>query len=264
MVDAARRRLRVRAALRIGWAVTTFTIAQIAVCGLCSVPVVVLWRWLLGWTAPSEATRLVMISLALFPTYVLFALALMVVSPCTTRLVGWQTLRNVEMRIADMDWPLLDWARYMASIHVVRVVAGTLFRGSPIWTAYLRLCGARLGSRVYIASLSLSDYNLLEFGDGVVIGADAHISGHTVEGGVVKTAGIRLGPHVTIGLGSVLEIGVEAGPGCQVGALSFVPKHTRLEAEAVYAGIPVRRLDVGSGKPSGNTFRIDASSSVPA
>ena len=69
-----------------------------------------------------------------------------------------------------------------------------------------------------------------------------HISGHTVEGGVVKTAAVRLGRNVTIGLGSVIDIDVEVGPDCQIGALSLVPKHSRLESGAVYVGIPVRRI----------------------
>jgi carbonic anhydrase/acetyltransferase-like protein (isoleucine patch superfamily) len=43
-------------------------------------------------------------------------------------------------------------------------------------------------------------------------------------------------------LGTVIEIGVEIGPNAQVGALSFVPKHTKLPGDAVYAGIPVKRL----------------------
>ena len=59
---------------------------------------------------------------------------------------------------------------------------------------------------------------------------------------MVKTAPLRLGRNVTIGLGSVIEIGVEAGDGRQVGALSFVPKHTQLETGVTYAGIPVQRL----------------------
>jgi acetyltransferase-like isoleucine patch superfamily enzyme len=130
----------------------------------------------------------------------------------------------------------------MVATHVVRFFAGALFRGSPVWTAYLRLAGARLGRRVYVNSLAVTDYNLLEFGDDVVVGDDAHLSGHTVEGGLVKTAPLRLGSRVTIGLGTVLEIGVEAGDGCQVGALSFVPKHSSLEADALYAGIPARRI----------------------
>jgi acetyltransferase-like isoleucine patch superfamily enzyme len=111
-----------------------------------------------------------------------------------------------------------------------------------VWTAYLRLSGARIGRRVYVNSLGLSDYNLLELGEGVVIGADVHLAGHTVESGVVKTMPVRLGRNVTIGVGSIVDIGVVAGEGCQVGALSLVPKHTTLEPGAVYAGIPVRRI----------------------
>ena len=57
----------------------------------------------------------------------------------------------------------------------------------------------------------MSDYNLIECGDDVVIGGGVHLSGHTVEAGVVKTAPVRLGNKVTIGLGSVVEIGVEIG-----------------------------------------------------
>ena len=65
----------------------------------------------------------------------------------------------------------------------------------------------------------------------------------TVEGGVVKTGHVRLGRFVTVGLGSMVGIGVDAGEKCQIGALSVVPKYSRLEAGAVYAGAPVKRLD---------------------
>jgi acetyltransferase-like isoleucine patch superfamily enzyme len=234
---------RVGAAWRIGWTVVTIGLVLGVVCGLSVLPVLFIWSRLVTWTASSVAARLMVFSLAAVPSYVLFALSLMALSAISTRVTGWRTPANVEMRIADVDWPLMNWARCMAITHLVRYFAGTLFRGSPIWTAYLRLSGARLGRRVYVNSLSVSDYNLLEFGDDVVIGADAHVSGHTVEGGVVMTAAVRLGRNVTIGLGSVIDIDVEAGPDCQVGALSLVPKHTKLAAGAVYAGIPVRRIE---------------------
>jgi acetyltransferase-like isoleucine patch superfamily enzyme len=166
----------------------------------------------------------------------------MFVSPVAIRLVGWRTPANAEMRIAEVDWPLLKWVRYVASNHLVRVMAGTFFHGSPVWTAHLRLAGARLGNRVYVNSLALNDYNLLEFGDDVVIGADAHLSGHTVENGTVKTGAVRLGRNTTVGVGSIVEIGVETGPNCEIGALSFVPKRMKLDADSIYAGIPVRRM----------------------
>jgi acetyltransferase-like isoleucine patch superfamily enzyme len=141
----------------------------------------------------------------------------MVVSPLVTRAIGWSTPADAEMRIADMSRPLMGWVRYGASLHLVRLVAGSLLRGTPLWTFHLRLGGARLGRGVYINSLSVSDYNLIECGDNVVIGAAVHMSGHTVEAGVVKTARIKIGNDVTVGVGSVIEIGVEIGPRCQSG-----------------------------------------------
>ncbi|HEY7446851.1 MAG TPA: hypothetical protein VH702_01810 [Vicinamibacterales bacterium] len=227
---------------RISWVVVTICVCQGLVCALSVLPVLWLWHRLLPLSESSPVLRVTLASLGIIPSYLLFALLLMPLSALATRLVGWRTLPNREMRIADMDWPLLNWVRFMVSLHVVRFFAGSLFRGSPIWTGYLRLAGARLGRRVYINSLALSDYNLLEFGDDVVIGADVHISGHTVEDGIVRTGTVRLGHNVTIGVGSIIDIDVEVGSDCQIGALSLVPKHTKLEGRAVYAGIPVRRL----------------------
>jgi hypothetical protein len=233
---------RASALWRISWTIVTICVCQALVCGLSVFPVVFLWFHLVPFTESHHEFRVALYSLGLVPSYALFALTLMPLSAVAMRLLGWRTLPNMQMRIVDLEWPLLDWVRFMVSIHVVRFFAGSLFRGSPVWTAYLRLAGARLGCRVYVNSLALSDYNLLDFGDDVVIGADAHISGHTVEGGIVKTGKVRLSRNVTIGVGSILDIDVEVGPDCQIGALSLVPKHTKLEGQAVYAGIPVQRI----------------------
>lgn len=230
-------------ALRITWTIGTLAVVQALVCGLAVMPVLLVWRWLGQLAGSDSIVRVIVFSVAIVPSYILFALCLMFVSPVTLRVLGWRTPPDSEMRIRDLDWPLLGWVRYAASIHLARVLAGTLFRGTPIWTAHLRLNGARLGKRVYVNSLSVSDYNLLEFGDDVVIGGAVHLAGHTVEAGVVKTAQVRLGQNVTIGLGSVIEIGVEIGPNAQVGALSFVPKHAKLRGGVVYVGAPVAPID---------------------
>ena len=230
-----------RAAWRVAWTVATILIVETAICGVAFLPVVLIWSWAFEPIESGSALRPLAISLAIVPSYVLFGLVLMFVSAATTRILHWQTPARIETRIADFDWPLLRWARGMVATHLVRVFAGALFRGSPVWTAYLRMAGAQLGRRVYVNSLAVTDYNLLEFGDDVVIGDGVHLSGHIVEAGVLKTAPVRLGRNVTIGLESFVEPGVEVGDGCQVGALSLVPKHTRLDANAVYVGIPAHR-----------------------
>ena len=225
-------------AVRIAWTVASLVVVQTLVCGAAAAPAVLVWQWVIPVAGSNPRWQWAVLSIAIVPSYVLFALSLMIVSPLAMRLLRWRTPPDAHMRIADMDWALLRWVRYGASMHLVRVIAGTWLRGTPLWTFHLRLSGARLGRRVYVNSLSVSDYNLLEFGDDVVIGGDVHLSGHTVEAGVLKTARVRIGDNVTIGAGSVIEIGVEIGSDAQVGALSVVPKHVTLEGGRVYVGIP--------------------------
>jgi hypothetical protein len=231
------------AAWRIGLTISWIIVTQSVVIGLAVFLPAILWRQLLALVELEGLLWSVVFAFAAAPAYGVFALSLMFVSAAAGRVLGWRAPEDAEMRISDMSWPLLRWVEYMVAIHVVRFFVGGLLKGTPVWTAYLRLAGARLGRRVYVNSLGLSDYNLLEFGDDVVIGADAHVGGHTVERGIVKTARIRLGRGVTIGIGTIVDIGVDAGDGCQVAALSLVPKHTKLVERGVYAGIPVRRID---------------------
>jgi carbonic anhydrase/acetyltransferase-like protein (isoleucine patch superfamily) len=68
-----------------------------------------------------------------------------------------------------------------------------------------------------------------------------------VEAGRLRTGRVRIGSGVTIGLGTVIDIDVEIVDGCQIGASSLIPKHTRITAPGIYAGTPVRPLNGVSG-----------------
>jgi acetyltransferase-like isoleucine patch superfamily enzyme len=229
---------------RVTWTVISLFVVETLVFGLSVLPAFLFWTWALSLaTPPWPLVRPLVLSASLVPAYLVFAVTLVVLSALSTRALGWRTEDRGTWPLATLEWALLNWARYMVSTHVVRVFVGTFFRSSPMWTWYLRLNGAQIGRGVYVNSLSISDHNMLEFGDGVVIGESVHLSGHTVEGGLVKTGRVRLGRGVTVGLGSMVGIGVDAGERCQIGALSVVPKNTRLDAGAVYAGVPVRKIE---------------------
>jgi acetyltransferase-like isoleucine patch superfamily enzyme len=236
---------------RIVVTIVAIVTVQTVICGVAMFPAALLWRAGVS-SAPSDSMLQVVVASALLvPAYIVFALCLMPVSAAITRLIGARTPPDTELRIADVSWTLLKWVQYMSAAHIVRLASGAVFRGSPLWTAYLRMNGARIGGHVFINTLSIADHNLLELGDDVVIGADVHISGHTVEGGMVKTGRVRVGSNVTIGLGSAIDIDVDIGDGCQIGALTFVPKHARLEPNAVYVGIPARKLSDRLSGPMG-------------
>ena len=227
--------------LRLFWCLVSSFAVESVVFGLSVLPAVMFFDWHLSWSIQPSWLRVLLLSMAFIPAYLLFALSLLVLSAVVARALGWRTPDDAELPLRELSWPLLNWVRGTIASQLVRIFAGPLFRSTPVWTFYLRLNGATLGRRVFINSLGVTDHSLLEFGDDVVIGGDAHVSGHTVENGILKTGRVRLGSGVTVGVGSVVGIGVEAGAGCQIGALSFVPKFTVLEPGGVYVGIPAAR-----------------------
>ncbi len=222
--------------LRIFWTMTSVLVLESIVFSLALAPAALFWQWHYGMEVSHPWVRIFLSGVTFIPAYLLFAFSLMVASALATRLAGWRTPANAEMPLREWGWPLLNWVRYAISTHAVSLLAGPVFRTSPVWTFYMRLNGARLGRGVLVNSLAVKDHNLLEFGENTVIGGGVHLSGHTAENGIVKTARVRLGRDVTVGVGAVVEIGVEAGAGCQIGALALVPKFSKLEAGGVRSG----------------------------
>lgn len=240
---------RWRKRARVTWAVCSILVTECLILGLAVLPAVSFWTWVSDLAVIPEWAQVLTMAMAFVPAYVLFALSVLLYSACATWLFRWRTKPGLELRIADMSWPVLDWGRYLMTIHVARTFAGAVFRSTPVWGLYLRLNGAKVGRGCWVNSLKLMDHSLLEFGDHVVIGSDASVSGHIIERGMLKTAPVRLGRHVTIGINSVVGIGTTIGDGTQVGALSVVAKYSELEPHAVYAGAPARRIERPARSP---------------
>lgn len=228
---------------RFVWTLASVFVVESVVFGLAAFPAVFFFRWHTTWPIDSSTVRTVILVMALVPSYAIFAVLLMALSAGAMRVLGWRPVAPAEMVIAELGWPLCNWARYQISAHVVAFFAGGLLRATPIWSAYMRWNGARLGRRVWVNSLGVTDHCLLDFGDDVVIGSGVHLSGHTVERGVVRTALVRIGAGSTVGVNAHVEIGAEIGPRCQIGSLSMVPKFTILPGPGTYVGVPVRRLE---------------------
>ncbi len=243
MIDHEHRGWSRAATARFTWTMLSVFLVESVVFGLAALPAVGFFSWHRTWPIESASLETLVLTMALVPSYAIFAVLLMALSALAMRLLRWRPVAPMEMAIADLDWPLCNWARYQISAHVVSFFAGGLLRATPIWSAYLRWNGARFGKRVWVNSLGVTDHCLLEFGDDVVIGAGVHLSGHTVERGIVRTAAVRIGAGSTIGVNAHVEIGVEIGPNCQIGSLAMVPKFSKLLEPGTYVGVPARRIE---------------------
>lgn len=236
---------------RFAWTLVSIFVVESLIFGISVLPAALFWQWHFSWEVSPLWLRISLLAMSFLPAYVVFALVLAAASALTVRGLGWRPPADTEMPIADLGWDLANWARYGISTHVVRTLAGPIFRSTPVWAWYMRMNGARVGRRVWVNSLDITDHCMVELGDDVVIGAGAHLSGHTVEGGVVRTGSVRLGAGTTVGVNTHIEIDVETGPGCQIGSLAMVPKGSRLDGDSIWVGSPVHKLrDTGAAAPT--------------
>lgn len=105
---------------------------------------------------------------------------------------------------------------------------------------YLAL-GARLGRNTYSAGVLL-DPPLIATGDNCIIGHDAVLFAHAIEGARFSLEAIRLGNNVTIGATAVVMAGVTIGNGAIVSAGAIVLKGTHIGPGEVWGGVPARLL----------------------
>lgn len=105
---------------------------------------------------------------------------------------------------------------------------------------YLAL-GAKMGFNSYSGG-ALLDPPLTEMGEHCIIGHDAVLFCHVIEGNHLALARIRLGNHVTIGAKAVLMAGVTVDDHAIVAVNAVVLKGTRIGPGEHWAGIPARRL----------------------
>ncbi|MDQ2694271.1 MAG: acyltransferase [Pseudomonadota bacterium] len=109
---------------------------------------------------------------------------------------------------------------------------------------YLAL-GARLGDNTYSAGCIL-DPPLTQVGANTIIGHDAVLFSHAIEGRHLSHAMIRIGDNATVGAKAIIMAGVEIGDGAIVAAGAVVRKGTRIGPGEVWGGNPARRLRPGA------------------
>ena len=220
-------------------------ISQSILFGLAVLPALVFWQVIreitrgfpffdpYGWYA--------IVATSLIPAYMIFSIALMFMSAGFNRLMRWRTEAG-EYRIDEYDWRVIRWACYNGSISVVRIFCGETMRVTPMWTYYLKANGAKIGPGVYVNTAKLNDHNLLILEEKAVVGGDAKLVAHLAEKGMIKAQPVILRKRAVVGINTVIGPGVEIGEGSAVGAMSFVPKGTKIPPNQAWGGVPARPI----------------------
>ena len=144
----------------------------------------------------------------------------------------------------------LRWAVIGSFVGLAKVVILRHLLGMPLLNQFYRLMGARIGRDVVINSCNIFDFDLLEIGDGTLLGGDCVVIGHVGEQGMLRLRPVSIGKGCTVGQSSVVFPGAVMEDGTVLGALSLLPKDRRLPAGTRWGGNPLVRIERGIVEPA--------------
>jgi acetyltransferase-like isoleucine patch superfamily enzyme len=117
----------------------------------------------------------------------------------------------------------------------------THFLPVPVMRLVYLALGTRMGANTYSAGVIL-DPPLTSLGANCIVGHDAALFSHAIEGRRFALSRIRIGDNVTIGAMAVIMSGVGIGDGAIVSAGSVVLKDTQIGPGEIWGGVPAKRL----------------------
>lgn len=184
---------------------------------------------------------------------VLLVLAAVLFSYLAGLLVYRIFLRIVPLREGEVEPGTRDELAANVNILFYLLLFNTLVRSHVLPVPLMRLVyqalGARLGANTYSAG-ALLDPPLTRIGSNTIIGHDAVVFCHVIEGRRLALHAVEIGNTVTIGATAVVMAGVHIGDNAIVSAGAVVTKGTRIGAGEVWGGVPARRLKAVP-RPSG-------------
>jgi len=143
-------------------------------------------------------------------------------------------------------------AEFAAQVNILfyLLLFNSLVRTNAIPVPLMRLVylalGARLGTNTYSAGAIL-DPPLTVIGRNCIIGHNAVLFAHAIEGQHFSLATVRIGDNVTVGAMAIVMSDVHIGDGAMVSAGAVVVKGTRIGAGEVWGGVPARLLRTPAG-----------------
>jgi non-ribosomal peptide synthetase-like protein len=139
----------------------------------------------------------------------------------------------------------LAYVRFWLVRTLIRGNPLVLFVGSPLYVAYLRALGAKIGRGVAIFSGTVPVCtDLLTIGDGTVIRKDSSFACYRAHAGWIQTGRVTLGKEVVVGEETTLDIQTSMGDKAQIGHASSLHAGQAVPDGQNWHGSPARRTDV--------------------
>ncbi|MEM7748664.1 MAG: Pls/PosA family non-ribosomal peptide synthetase [Pseudomonadota bacterium] len=174
-----------------------------------------LWIALAGfiWIAEAEAWLDVTSRSALFVTGI-FGILFAVPIAAKWLLIG-------RWRAGQVPLWSLSYFRFWLVRLLVETSPLAAMRGSPVFNAYLRLLGARIGDNALLLCKAFPlCTDLISVGSNTVVRKYTHLTGYRAEGGYMRFGNIDVGADATVGAGAVVDLNTKIGNNAQLGHAS--------------------------------------------
>ncbi len=144
-------------------------------------------------------------------------------------------------------WSAFVWkTELLTALHenLANPFLAEMLRGTPWVCWFFRLMGAKIGERVFMDTTALTEFDLIDIGDGAMLNDDCTIQTHLFEDRVMKMSTIEVGRNCSVGPGSIVLYDTRMEDGSALGGLSLLMKGETLPAGTRWEGSPARRTGV--------------------
>src|SRR5262249_11395405 len=144
-------------------------------------------------------------------------------------------------RFKAQSIPLWSFAyfRFWVVKTMMRTSPVTAFVGTPIYNAYLRLMGARIGRNVVISSRhGPVCADMLTIGDNTILREDTIVLGYRAQSNFIQIGPVEIGSNAFVGEASVVDIDTAMGNDTQLGHASSLQSGQRVPHGKRYHGSP--------------------------
>ncbi len=113
------------------------------------------------------------------------------------------------------------------------------FLGTPVFNAWARTLGVKIGKGVWLESHWLPETDLIRLDDGVTINRGCVLQTHLFHDRLMRISGVYMGAGSSLGPHSITLPGTSIGAGTGIGAGSLVMRGEHVPAGSRWAGNPI-------------------------
>ena len=145
------------------------------------------------------------------------------------------------------------YLRHWVTVQSARLIPWPMLSGTVFQNAVLRLLGARIGRGVHIhrgVHLHRGGWDLLEIGDNVTLGQDAHLGLVELDRGDIVVGPIVIGADATLQTRAGVEHDCRVGAGSVIAPLSVLNAGSTIPPGELWDGVPARRVGPALAAPA--------------